>query len=312
MENRLPEDTTGDDPHLADPQRLARERTSQLQGLAGIFGTSATIKERESVCADCGKPFTARVLPLFGASDLCYECRDRLDREAKARAQQELEAGRASIRESMRATCGLPFRQRSWTFDTWEGKTQAFRACLKYAEDFPLDNRPALREWPSLYIYSRKNGVGKSHLASAICNRLIDRWSGDPSRVPLVPARYTTSYGLLTRVRGTYNRRNPEEFAETEEDVYRWASAPPLLVVDDISKESMADPGGRPPSEHTRRVYFQVIDQRYASGKPLVIVGNVELTEFEALFGSASASRLAEMTRVGMVEVKGEDRRWKK
>lgn len=195
----------------------------------------------------------------------------------------------------------MPYLLWGKTFATWKGKSAAVTTVRAWVDAFPR----TARGYPSLYLFGQ-NGVGKTHLAAACCNALIDRWDGDTSSERLSPVRYITAPALLARVRATYR----PDSAETEDAVYEDLSHAPLLVVDDVFKETAA--AGQDDalvSSHTQRVYFRLIDERYGQVLPVLLVSNTPLAKLETLLGRATASRIAEMTQHRFVQVAGPDHR---
>ncbi len=234
------------------------------------------------VCKGCGEDFE-RVLGFPGYCPGCREARETAWQEEE-RAEYVLRQAETRIRWG--EECGRPWKFRGTSFLNWAPRagniTRAFESCRAYAEEFPLEDAHGFR---SLGLYSRTNGLGKTHLVAAMVNRIIERWEGPPEEV--CPVRFETGPSLIMRIRGTYNIRSGDQGHETEEEVYRDLNRVPLLIVDDAGKEA--------PSDHTRRVYFSLIDGRYSAGLPLVLVSNLRGVELESLIGAAAADRLAEM-----------------
>ncbi len=196
------------------------------------------------------------------------------------------------LQQNWRGGCGLPLKYEEETFDRWRERgwleSKAWKAIRRWAEEFPLSKASG---YPSIFTWSESNGTGKSTLTGCVANCLFERYEGDVS-FPC-PVRYETGPGLLVRVRATYNiRREDEARRETEDDVYRKLRGVKLLILDDVGKET--------PSDHTSRVYFHLIDQRYTDGLPVMLVSNLNLSGLGRFLGDnqagkASISRIYEM-----------------
>ncbi len=251
-------------------------------------------------CKECGREFEAAVTvyalrsgPRVIGPKQCPECIERLRAEEAQRVAEEAEeAGRALLVAQARVreqwVESMPRKFWESTFESWQGRsglTGVVRECQKYADDFSLEDAHG---YPSLWLFSETNGLGKSHLANAVAHRIFQRWDGDPGRASC-PVRYETGPGLLVRIRATYDRG--VSGLDTEERVYRSLRGVPLLILDDVGKET--------PSEHTRRVYFHLIDQRYQEDLPVMLCTNVPGERLEDLLGPATADRLYEMTQGG-------------
>ena len=213
----------------------------------------------------------------------------------KARALEEM-------RLKWRLKSGLTRNYWDKTFASWQGKQKAFCSVKQWAEEFPF-TRPF--RYPSLFLSSASNGVGKSHLAAAMANYLIDRWDGDPEMDPACPVRYETGPSLLLRIRDTYEKAEGRKY-ETEAEVYRNLRGVALLILDDIGKEKT--------SPHTSQVYFHIVDQRYSDGLPVMFISNLGMKDIGSFLGGdqlarAVGSRLYEMCRGHFLNIVDKDRR---
>ena len=206
------------------------------------------------------------------------------------------------LRHRWRQKSGLPHNYWDKTFSTWKGKHKAFESVKKWAEEFPM-TRPF--RYPSLFLYSASNGVGKSHLAASVANHLIERWQGNIEDEPACPVRYETGPSLLLRIRDSYEKVEGKKL-ETEADIYRSLRGTSLLIVDDIGKEKT--------SAHTSQVYFHIIDQRYSDGLPVMFISNLSMPEIGAFLGNdllarAVGSRLYEMCQCHFFKIVDKDHR---
>lgn len=271
--------------------------------------TSGT-REEDRVCTDCSVPFTAvieeRMLlgrPFtLGDRQTCPECRQRTQEEDERQEEARLAEEVAGIREDFRRRSGLPIRFWHSTFDAWPGlewpETRAMQSVRKWIRELP--ERPV--GYPSLILHSPEPGHGMSTLAACAINYLIDTWPIDP-RQPIMPVRYETGPGLGLRVRDTYSIRPGEEsWRETEADVYATLRGVKLLVLDDVG-----DSEKEPRSEHTRRVYFHLLDLRYRDNLPLLIITNSDGEDLKSHIGAFAYDRLSEMSG-RIVRVAGQTR----
>jgi len=232
----------------------------------------------------------------------CPKCRaERQEREEKER-EQLLEEQREGVREYWRRACGMPAELLAKTFENFEQRYQkaALRVALDWAKDFNL-NSP--RGYPSLIFYSAVPGVGKGHLMAAIVNQVITNWKGNPE-LGRLPIRFESGPSLVRRIRATYNLRREDEVHEREDEVYQSLAGVPLLLLDDVGKES--------PSNFTRETYWYIIDERVKTGLPVIISSRLEFEgerSLETLMGEDTVSRLYGMTRGEFIEMEGKDYR---
>ncbi len=281
-----------------------RRQEQGPQSLGEILGeASGTLQTnsltKTSICITCEKEFEARILRILGndwTSKVCPECQARREEEREAAERAELMQAKDETRRRWMVASGFPRRFWQTSFETWEerpGMRKIVRMCERYADGFSLEKPYG---YPSLWLFSRNPGTGKSHLCTAIRTRILQRWDGDPDQT-MCPVLYELGPLLLSRVRATYDRRPVYEegaWQETDEDIYHRLAYVPLLILDDVG-----DPEKEPPSDHTRRVYFRIINGRYSNNLPIVLASNVGGDELEKLFGRAAWDRLYEMTEGG-------------
>jgi len=196
----------------------------------------------------------------------------------------------------------MPAELLAKTFENFEPKYQerAYQEALDWAKKFDLDTP---RGYPSLIFYSSIPGVGKGHLMAAVVNYVIDNWHGNLERARC-PIRFESGPSLVRRIRATYNIRREDEVHEREDEVYQSLAGVPLLLLDDVGKES--------PSNFTRETYWFIIDERVKTGLPVIISSRLEFEgerSLKTLVGVDTVSRLYGMTRGEYIEMKGIDYR---
>ena len=266
-------------------------------------------KTEDCQCEGCGETFEGEVTtynrftpPKEIRPRECPKCRaERHEREEKER-EQLLEEQRKGIREHWRRACGMPAELLTKTFENFEQKYQkaACKVALDWAKDFSLDSPCG---FPSLIFYSAIPGVGKGHLMAAIVNYVLANWQGNPDR-RRCPIRFESGPSLVRRIRATYNIRREDEIHEREDEVYQSLAGVPLLLLDDVGKES--------PSNFTRETYWYIIDERVKTGLPVIISSRLEFEgerSLETLMGEDTVSRLYGMTRGEFIEMEGKDYR---
>jgi len=254
---------------------------------------SLTWRSETRRCEDCGQEFTLRVatdqdgrdLPSMTVCDPCDEKR----RRATQFSQLKLEAEHACLEGRSMWVGTLPAGFRLKTFANFNRALQrrAFEALSTFSF---TAGRSLILMSPNLY------GVGKTHLACALAHKLFDEVP--PAvvdtrmmvlRFSRQPAIYISERSMLSRIRQTYDRKDRSREAESEEDIYTGLEAAPLLIIDDVGKV-------RPKElNFLQSVYFEIIDQRYNDGRPVVMTTNLSAEELEEHLGGACADRLREM-----------------
>lgn len=159
---------------------------------------------------------------------------------------------------------GIRGRFQNRTFDRFqvnEENRKAYQAAKRYADSFPAmlptrDDRgniePPQKERNGLFI-TGSFGTGKTHLATAIANQLIQGGT---------PVICMTMIDLLARIKQTFDRSDEA----TEADIMRIYEEIPLLIIDDIGSEQ--------PSEWGTSKIFAIINARYEAYMPTIITTN--------------------------------------
>jgi len=182
----------------------------------------------------------------------------------------------------MRDKLGFAGVAESKTFETFDPMTQRVPeeratviAAVKVACSF--------LEKPRTIVFSGPNGVGKTHLAYAIGNALLEKHG----MAPVV--MFASFQQMLLTLRTTY-RDGHDGFGE-EWYFDRWTKIP-LLIVDDVGAEGLEEK----PSEFTRKVGLAIVDGRYRAGnRPIVMTTNKDPETLALWITPSAVSRLYEM-----------------
>lgn len=167
----------------------------------------------------------------------------------------------------------IPKRFQNKTFADYIAETpqqqKALEACTSYAHNF-ADNLAAGR----CLILSGNVGTGKTHLAAAIADYIV--------RETEYTAVFRSLHSILQSIKATYS--NNSEFTESE--VLEIFTSPDLLVIDEI--------GATKPSEFELSTIFAIINTRYESQLPTVIITNLDAGELKNNIGDRCVDRLRE------------------
>ena len=222
-----------------------------------------------------------------------------------------------STRNTARFTChhcggelesrDIAFLGRSWTVPVWtscgcdasklDGQDVGADEARYYLAGIPRrfigadpapDYAADVMAGRSLYI-TGPYGSGKTHLACSIAKAAIDAGQS---------VRFENSKRLITEIQGTYGGKRT--------DALERAYGCRVLVLDDLGKEQ--------PTEYSIAMLYEVIDARYAAGKPIVVTTNFERDELlsrlarrDAATAEAIVSRLCD--NVAVLRMGGGDRR---
>ena len=174
-------------------------------------------------------------------------CRCERERHAKEEARQRAEE-RARHVDELRRDGFLSRTMRDWTFAKDNGQNPQMTAAKRYVANWEQmkEKNIGLLLWGDV-------GCGKSYLAGAIANALIDQE---------IAVRMTNFSAIINDLSGTFEGRN--QYLDK-------LCSYPLLIIDDF--------GMKRGTEYGLEQVYSVIDGRYRSGKPLIVTTNLTLTE---------------------------------
>lgn len=268
-------------------------------------------REVESECEDCGAKFPDRVYQRPDGSEMnpyrrCPECRKKAqDAEELAAAEEEAKEKSPQVRARWYREYGVDGKFTDKTFENFDADLQvkAFTAMANWnGRSYVLLSPPVNDK----EVY----GVGKTHLACALANKLVADMPTtylDPEsrtvRWKPCPVHFVKEAHLLSQLRATYNNnatgRN-EEPADTDEKILARLGRYELLIIDDVGKVRPRD------YNFLQTVYFRIIDDRYTADRPVVLTTNLGLGDLDNHIGGACSDRLREMCgRSGFIIMKG-------
>lgn len=169
------------------------------------------------------------------------------------------------------------------TFDNFNksGREKIYKAAWSYAERDNLfdSNKNCL-------LFLGGVGTGKTHLAAAIANVLIERG---------IPTLFGTFVDHLQKIKDEFNNTTLDTYLSKMKTI-------PMLVIDDLGKERKSD--------WTQSILFDVINYRYEHMLPTIITSNLMDNDLMNYVSNATASRLNEMSVA--IHTIGEDYRKKR
>lgn len=233
----------------------------------------ASIETRQEHCEQHGDyesrafKFRERIMHW----SICPECnRIKSEEEAATKARLEAEDKQRRI-ETRLNKAGIPLRFRSKDFSSFvvdtDGKEKARAVAMEFAANF----RKHLASGTFL-VFSGKPGTGKSHLAIAIAQEVMQGGS----------AIYTSAIDAVRLVRDTW-RRDSEK---TEIQVLDMLASIDLLILDEI--------GVQYGTEAEQVTLFDIIDKRYRDMMPTILLTNLNAAGMKQFLGDRSYDRLRE------------------
>lgn len=189
--------------------------------------------------------------------------------------RQEREREAVERKTKRRALARLPERLGGATFDNYQRNTaeqlKAHAMFLSFAENFDA----VLKVGAKLTVLGT-TGTGKTHLACAALNRLLDQGR----RV-----RYCEADMVAKEIRRSYE----DSSQGTELDILEFYAAFDLLVLDEI--------GSGKGTEAELQVIVDILGMRHNAKKPTIVISNLATEKFKACVGDRIYSRLNENGR---------------
>ena len=166
----------------------------------------------------------------------------------------------------------LPPRFKSKDFNGYEANSdkskKALMACQKYADNF--DTRLSAGGG---MIFCGEAGTGKTHLASAIINKIIhDQYA----------SVFMSALAATRHVKATYAKDSYKSESDAIKDFLR----PDLLVIDEVGVQFGTDA--------EKIILFEIINQRYQHVKPTILISNLTLDELSEYIGERVVDRMYE------------------
>lgn len=201
----------------------------------------------------------------------CSACKEsaKLEAEAKARIEEQIKA--QELIEHRLNKAGIPLRFRDRTLDNYIADTPAKKTSLTIARDFSENFDEFYRNGSTL-IFSGKAGTGKSHLAIAIAQSVMPKYT----------AMYINALDAVRMIRDTWRRDSDK----SELDVLDMFGSVGLLVIDEV--------GVQYGTENEQMLMFDIVNRRYRDSMPMILLTNLGHAGFSDYMTERSFDRLRE------------------
>lgn len=257
-------------------------------------GSSSSFSQQDKYCEFCGAKLEQTKFEFGGViryvpswkSCTCWEALEKAEKEKQEiretlQKEQELaaEKRRKDKIKNLFGNSGMSRRALSCKFEGYQAtfdNQEALQTCNEYVKDFDIIQR---NQRNGLFIVGNC-GVGKSHLAYAVANALIEK---NTSVICM------TMIDLLLKIKSSFQSKE-----QTEEQILKIYEDCSLLVIDDLGKEK--------PTEWALQMIYTIVDRRYNALKPIIVTTNYGASELIKRFtlnddsstGAAIVDRLFE------------------
>ena len=196
--------------------------------------------------------------------------------DAEIERQERQQAEREKLERYQKS--GVPERYYKESLDTYQITNEMQTTAAKAATNFL--HAVKCGEFKSLIIIGNA-GTGKTHLACAIIRE--------------VGGKYRTAPEIVEEMR----RAKSFTAAETEAEIIDYYGRVKLLVIDEIGRGISAT--------DEKYMIYQLVNARYNTRKPTVLISNLGKSDFLQYIGVAAADRLVESAEI--LEMNGESYR---
>ena len=213
----------------------------------------------ESVCKICGERTEREInFPLMdgrgSAKRMLVHCMCRCEREKKEEEDRRMAYKEERIQiDNLKQLSLLDAKSKSVCFSTYQvnqENTRVFKIANRYVENFPI-----MYEKSQGMLFWGAAGTGKSYTAAAIANELMER---------LQPVIVTSFVKLLQDMQGF-----DSDYGEYMSRLERAK----LLIIDDLGAERGTD--------YALEKIYDIIDNRYRSGKPAIFTTNLTMSQMK-------------------------------
>lgn len=263
------------------------------------FSFTPKLSHRCSECLDTGALFDQvyyKFCDLYGPRYCSCDAGKGAFRKwcAGADVQQSLKAKRQADIQRTLEISQIPKRWREKSLENLSGQEQLKITVNRYLDDFPK----LQQEGRGIYLWSQGSGRGKTHVLTAVCQQIIERYA--------CPCIFMNEEQLFLKLRASFHAPIP-----AENSVLDRCLDTACLFLDDLGATKMTG--------WKTEIIGSIVDYRLQNALPTFFTANYSLADYQTLIANTLAcsrperipSRIYEMCRGFIVEMKGEDFRKK-
>jgi len=202
----------------------------------------------------------------------CPKCIAEQSKKEDSLKTKLIEERRLREIERCREKSLIPKRFKSCSFENFKISNDGQAAALKSAMEFVSDWEEVEKSGRCL-IFSGKVGTGKTHLACAIANNLVE--------LSVLSKLYTVA-GLMRYVKESFS----SDSQESESMIIDELSNLDLLLLDEAGMDYGTD--------FNKATLFEILNRRYENMKPTILMTNLDINALREYLGDRLLDRMRE------------------
>lgn len=223
----------------------------------------------EVTCETHGITYKTKFNNLIKRPTLC--CPKCMEEEA-AKEKAEEQRQRQRDFDSALDASEIPLKFKNKTLENFEADSNEKNVVLSVAKNFAANFKQTLATGRNLILYGT-TGTGKTHIACGIAIEVMKQG---------YKAKFTETYDILLSVKETFRK----DSTTSESQIVRDLLVPDLLIIDEVGMQYGTD------SE--RIIMSNLINKRYGSVRPTILLSNLNLEEISEYMGNRVIDRMIE------------------
>lgn len=232
----------------------------------------------EKVCNDCGGfqeykviQIGQRKIEIISKRCKCLEDKEKtLQDKRRIEEEKRIQRENEEYIQNLKRKCMMDIKFKNSTFSNWnkcENSKKVMEVCKNYFKNFNSNYNENIGMFLNGGV-----GIGKTYAVSCLANELMNNGVG---------VICTSINALLRRFKDNYSN------GISERTVLNDISSVNLLILDDLGTEQN--------TEWFNSIFYEIIDTRYRSNKPLIITSNLSIDHIESRYHKRVNSRIFEM-----------------